>query len=59
MRHQVYKCDCDKAGDVKIDMESNTMTCGVVGLVNVNNCRVISGVVLCDSCKDVIYKESR
>jgi len=53
-----YKCNCTNPGSCEIDVDKqNRLTCGVVGLVDIQNVRLIDGVVECASCRMAIYEE--
>ena len=53
-----YECTCVVPGKCVIDPEQSTLlTCGVIGLSDIANARVIDGVVMCANCDAVIYKE--
>lgn len=53
-----YECTCSNSGMCVIDPDKQTMmTCGVVGIVDLQNARIVNGVVECVSCKCKIYEQ--
>ena len=56
-RKKTYKCDCDEAGYIKIDPSLSSLTCGIIGLIDSDNCRIIKGKAYCHNCGDIIYEE--
>jgi len=55
-----YRCVCDKPGRCRIgDEKYNVLTCGVIGLLNIENARVINGKITCEACGKLIYECTR
>lgn len=54
---KIYKCGCKKdKGHVTIDTSASTAKYGISGLVDMYDCRLGNGEVICNKCKEVIYK---
>jgi hypothetical protein len=56
------KCEtCEKTTKIEnysyiiIDTENNTITCGVKGIVEGNNIRILNNKVVCAKCEQILY----
>ena len=55
-----YRCSCAVPGLCWIHGNKPTLlTCGVIGLINIQDARVVDGVVSCANCGKVIYECER
>ncbi len=55
--NKTYKCTCKKdKGTVTINHDIDSGKYGITGLVDMYDCRLGNGTVICNKCKEVIYK---
>lgn len=51
------KCSCGKS-NIVIDDDCLNLTCGVKGLVEINNVRITNGIVICALCHREFYEQT-
>jgi len=52
-----HKCKCKTPAWIIIDSDNNNVLCGVIGIIDMYDVRIIDKKVICNQCKRVIYKE--
>jgi hypothetical protein len=52
---KTHKCGCDDPGYCIIEKSSTRVICGVKGIVDYFNVKIIDKKVICVSCESTIY----
>ena len=54
-----YKCTCSDPATITIDTNDNSKLCGVFGVVDSYDIKIVNKKVRCNSCDTIIYKENK
>ncbi len=54
-----YNCKCPDPGNCVISAGTTAKYCGITGLADFKNVKIIKGKVICVNCEETIYKEEK
>lgn len=53
---KIYKCICDDGGVCVVDNSSTKLLCGIKGVLDIYNVKIIDKKVICNNCNGVVYE---